>query len=177
MRRFVTRVLSKTSELIGEFRAFVLRGNVVDLAVGVVIGAAFQTVVTGFVQDLLTPLISIPARTDFQKFYIKINGSTFQTGDFVNKLISFLLIAGVVFFLVVRPINSLISFSRRLRPVMADQRECPFCTSQISVRATRCPFCTAEVEVVTPTAPPPLRLPFSREEPHEGQHHAEPREQ
>lgn len=139
------RMWRPLGNLIGEFRTFILRGNVIDLAVGVVIGAAFQSVVAGFVKDILTPLIAIPTHSQFLQFTITINKSTLQIGDFLNTLISFVLIAAVVFFLVVRPVNLLIAFGRRWRRADQTQRECPFCTSMISIRATRCPFCTADV--------------------------------
>lgn len=131
--------------LLSEFRQFVLRGNVVDLAVGIVIGAAFQTVVTAFVQDLLTPIIAIPKQTQFTKFTETVNGSTFYIGAFLNTLLSFLIVAAVVFFLVVRPVNLLMRFGHRFVAPDHSKRECPFCLSSIPAAATRCAFCTAEV--------------------------------
>lgn len=143
--------------LINEFRQFVLRGNVVDLAVGIVIGAAFQAVVKAFVQDLLTPIISIPTSTDFVKFAPQVHGSTFLVGDFVNAVLSFLIVAAVVFFIVVRPINLLMRFGSRFAPQDHSKRDCPYCLSSIPVGATRCAFCTAEVPPVAPPAPPANR--------------------
>ena len=132
--------------MIREFRDFVLRGNVVDLAVAVVIGAAFGAVVASLVENLITPLIgAIGGEPDFSELSFTINGSRFGYGEFLNALISFLLIAAVVFFLVVKPLNELME---RLKPgnaVHAPTRACPECLSDIPVQARRCAFCTAEV--------------------------------
>ena len=95
--------------MIKDFKAFLLRGNVVDLAVAVVIGAAFGAVVTSLVQDLLTPLLAIPGKTDFSSLQFTINGSPFTYGNFLNALISFLTITAAVFFFVVRPVNALMA--------------------------------------------------------------------
>ncbi len=134
-----------------EFKKFILRGNVVDLAVAVVIGAAFTTVVNAFVADLLTPLISaFQGKSDFSKYFFSINGSKFQYGHFINTLISFLLTAGVVFFFVVQPLNRLMELSRRKEHTNdPTTRKCPECLSEIPAAAKRCKFCTA---VVKPTA-------------------------
>src|SRR3712207_3971505 len=100
--------------MLKEFRDFVLRGNVVDLAVAVVIGAAFGAVVTAFVADFLTPLIAaLGGQPDFSNLTFTINGSVFRYGDFLNKLLSFLLIAAAVFFFVVKPVNTLMA---RMKP-------------------------------------------------------------
>jgi large conductance mechanosensitive channel len=128
-----------------EFRQFILRGNLVDLAVAVVIGAAFGAVVTALVKDLITPLIAaIGGNPDFSALHFAINGSRFAYGDFLNALLAFLLLAAVIFFLVVKPVNALMS---RYRPEPAPDREtsaCPECLSDIPVAARRCAFCTAE---------------------------------
>jgi large conductance mechanosensitive channel len=129
-----------------EFREFVLRGNVIDLAVGVVIGAAFGTVVTAFVKDIITPLISIPGQTNFSELYWQVGGARFLYGDFLNALVSFLLIATVVFFFIVKPVNILMSRFKSTPPEITTTRDCPFCLSKIPLAATRCAFCTAEVE-------------------------------
>ena len=133
--------------MLKEFKAFVLKGNVVDLAVAVVIGAAFTGVVNALVKDLLTPLIAIPGKTDFSALQFTIRDSHFQYGAFLNELISFLLIAAAVFFFVVKPMNVLIA--RRNRGETADEdpstRDCPFCLSAIPPAAKRCAHCTSEV--------------------------------
>lgn len=126
------------------FRDFVLRGNVVDLAIGVVIGAAFGTVVTAFVKDLLTPLIAaIVKKPDFSGFAFDVNGSKFLYGDFINALISFLLIAAAVYYFVVLPVNSFMTrFKKEAAP---DKKKCPECLSDIPVAARKCAFCTSMV--------------------------------
>jgi large conductance mechanosensitive channel len=135
-------------QLITEFRQFILRGNVVDLAVGVVIGVAFGALVTAMVEDLLTPLIAaVIGQPDFSGLTFTINGSTFLYGDFINKLISFMSVAAVVFFLVIKPMN-LITARFLSSPASAPTvRECPECLSKIPVEARRCAFCTSEVAV------------------------------
>jgi large conductance mechanosensitive channel len=128
------------------FRDFILRGNVVDLAVAVVIGAAFTAVVTAFVKDLLTPLIAaMGGQPDFGTLYFTINGSRFAYGDFINAVISFLIVAGVVYFLVVLPVNRLMALRKSTEPEGPRTRECPFCLSKVPVRASRCAFCTSEL--------------------------------
>lgn len=129
--------------MLKEFKAFVLRGNVVELAVAVVIGAAFGAVVTSAVEDLFTPLLAIPGSTDFSRLTFTINESTFRYGEFLNALISFLSIATVVFFFVVRPLNKLMARRKTEPDVESTTRDCPECLSSIPRGATRCAFCTA----------------------------------
>jgi large conductance mechanosensitive channel len=132
--------------VIKDFREFILRGNLVDLAVAVVIGAAFGAVVTAMVADLVTPLIAaIGGKPDFSALDFTINGSTFRYGHFLNAVISFLIIAAVVFFLVIKPVNALMARHRTEPPVAEDTRKCPECLSEIPTEARRCAFCTAEV--------------------------------
>ena len=133
--------------MLKEFRDFVLRGNVVELAVAVVIGAAFGAVVSALVADFITPLIAaIGGQPDFGALSFTINGSEFRYGDFLNKLISFLIIAAVVFFLVVRPLNALMERFSPEKPVDQPTHACPECLSDIPMAARRCSFCTAEVQ-------------------------------
>ena len=135
-----------TPAIVKDFQQFLLRGNVVDLAVGIVIGAAFGAVVTAFVSDLLTPLVAaIFGSHDFGALAFTINGSTFAYGHFLNQLISFVTIAAAVFFVVVRPVNALMSRRRTEPPVDETTRKCPECLSEIPVEARRCAFCTSEV--------------------------------
>ena len=132
--------------MIGQFRALILRGNLVDLAVAVVIGAAFTTVVNAFVKDLVTPLIAaIGGKRDFSALKFEINGSEFLYGDFINAALTFLIVAAVVFFFVVKPVNALLDRFQTEQPVSEETRECPQCISQIPVRANRCSFCTSEL--------------------------------
>jgi large conductance mechanosensitive channel len=132
--------------MLKEFRDFVLRGNVVDLAVAVVIGAAFGAVVTALVQDLITPLIAaVGGKEHFSDLEFTINGSAFRYGHFLNAVIAFLSIAAVVFFLVVKPLNTLMARLKPGKPVDAPTRACPECESHIPLTARRCAFCTSEV--------------------------------
>ena len=132
--------------MLKEFRDFVLRGNVVDLAVAVVIGAAFGAVVNAAVTDLITPLVAaIGGEPDFDGLAFTVNGSEFRYGHFLNQLVTFLLIAAVVFFLVVKPVNALLRHFRPEPPAGGPVRPCPECLSDIPVEARRCAFCTAPV--------------------------------
>ncbi len=138
-----------------EFETFLLRGNVVDLAVGVVIGVAFGNVVTALVKDLVTPIIAaLGAQPDFASLSFTVNRSRFRYGDFIDALLAFVIVAAVIFFLVVLPMNRLVAWSERLRPKAAPTtRECTECLSKISLGARRCPFCTSpQVPVETPSA-------------------------
>lgn len=131
--------------MLKEFKQFLLRGNVVDLAAGVVIGAAFGTIVTALVTDIITPLIGAFAKVpDFNGLIFKINGSEFKYGHFVNTLISFLLVASSIFFFVVKPMNILIARSRSKKETPADPttKKCSECLSEIPIEAKRCAHCT-----------------------------------
>jgi large conductance mechanosensitive channel len=129
--------------MLKDFKTFILRGNVVDLAVGVVIGVAFAAVVAAFVDNILTPLISIPGSADFSRFRFTIGGSVFRYGLFINEVISFVLVAAGVFFLVVRPINALMNMRRTETDVESPTKQCPECLSNIPRDARRCAFCTS----------------------------------
>jgi large conductance mechanosensitive channel len=134
------------------FRDFILRGNVVDLAVAVVLGAAFGALVSSFVANILTPLIAaIVGKPDFSRLTFTIHNSRFLYGSFLNALISFVSIAGVVYFLVVQPMNALEARLHPKKPVDKPVRPCPECESDIPVTARRCAFCTAEVGPATAT--------------------------
>jgi len=133
------------------FRKFLFRGNVVDLAVAVVIGAAFGGVVTAFVKDLLTPLIAaIFGKPDFSSFSFTVNNSQFLYGDFLNAVISFLLVAAAVYFFVVAPMNAWTERRNRgAAPPDPTTRKCPECLSEIPIAARRCAFCTSNVHGAT----------------------------
>jgi len=134
------------------FKKFLLRGNLVELAVAVVIATAFGAVVTSLVKDLITPLIAaIGGKPDFSNLYFTFNKSKFAYGDFINAVLAFVIIAAVVYFLVVSPVVKLLA--RLQRNQEAADRECPECLSEIPVKATRCMYCTATVTPVTPTPP------------------------
>jgi large conductance mechanosensitive channel len=131
--------------VIKEFRQFLLRGNVVDLAVAVVIGAAFGAVVTAFVADLITPLIAaIFGKPSFSELTFTINGSRFLYGDFLNAALAFVLVAAAIFFVVVKPMNALAA--RRARAEDPTTRDCPECLSEIPLAARRCAYCTVELQ-------------------------------
>lgn len=129
------------------FRQFILRGNVIDLAVAVVIGAAFGGVVAAFVKDLLTPLIAaIFGKPDFAGLYADLNGSRFMYGEFINALVAFLLVAAAVYFFVVAPMNAYLTHKKRGEaPADPATQQCPECLSDIPVGARRCAFCTAAI--------------------------------
>jgi large conductance mechanosensitive channel len=133
-----------------DFKAFLLRGNMLDLAVAVVIGAAFGAVIAALVKDLLTPLIAaIVGKPDFAGLTFTINNSVFRYGDFFNAVISFILVAAAVFYFVVVPVNRLLARSRREPPPDPTTQKCPQCLSEIPVGARRCAFCTSEVAVAS----------------------------
>ena len=131
--------------MIRDFKQFLLRGNVVDLAVGIVIGAAFGGLVTAFVKDFITPLIAAIIGTSKNGLTFRVGAAIFLVGDFLDSLIAFLLIALVVFFLVVKPVNYLVSRSRSEDSPDPTTRKCPECLSEIPIDARRCAFCTSEV--------------------------------
>jgi len=132
--------------MLREFRAFIVRGNLVELAVAVVIGTAFAAVVNAAVKDLITPLIAaIAGESDFGDLAFTINNSRFAYGDFLNQLLTFVIVAAVVFFLVVKPVNALLARLRTAPDAESDTRACPECLSQIPKEARRCAFCTAEL--------------------------------
>ena len=135
--------------MVQEFKQFVLRGNVIDLAIAVVIGAAFGAVVTSLVEDIITPVIAaVGGQPDFARLTFTINDSVFRYGEFVNAVIAFLTIAAAVFFLVVKPVNALLTRARTEPPADPLTRKCPECLSEIQLGARRCAFCTAEVPPV-----------------------------
>lgn len=129
--------------MLEDFKNFLLRGNVVDLAVAVVIGVAFGAVVTSFVDDILTPIVTIPGETNFADLDVTVGGAVIRYGLFLNALVAFVLIAAAVFFLVVRPVGALVE--RRRAREESTTRECPECLSEIPRAATRCAHCTAPV--------------------------------
>lgn len=134
--------------MLGEFRKFILRGNVVDLAVGVVIGAAFNGVVQAFVKDMITPLVSAISggHTQFKDYSFAFRGQNFTYGDFLNTLISFLIVAAVVFFFVVQPINKLTNLANRGKKTDDESTKvCNYCLSVVPKEATRCKFCTSKL--------------------------------
>ena len=134
--------------MLKDFKAFLMRGNVVDLAVAVVIGAAFGAVVTSMVENIITPIIgAVGGQPDFSGLAFTINGSEFRYGAFVNALLSFLIIAAVVFVFVVKPMNALLERMRREPTPDPLTAKCPECLSEVQVGARRCPFCTSALAI------------------------------
>ena len=134
--------------VVKEFREFVLRGNVIDLAVGVIIGGAFGAIVTALSKDVITPFIGMFGKVDLSHLDTTINGAKFGFGDFLNTVITFVILAFVVFFFIVKPVNTLMSLRKTEVADDPITRECPYCLSSIPLKATRCAFCTAEVKAV-----------------------------
>ena len=132
--------------MLKEFKQFLLRGNVVDLAVGVAIGASFGSLVTSFVSDLINPFISAVIRVpDMSNLVLTINGGKFLYGHFLNTFISFFLVSVVIFFFVIKPINLLISRSKKESPALPTTKKCPECLSVIPLEAKRCSHCAQVV--------------------------------
>lgn len=132
--------------MLQEFKQFLLRGNVVDLAVGVVIGAAFGTIVTSLVENIITPLIAaIGGQPDFSALKLTLNGSAIMYGQFLNAVIAFLIVATAIFFGVVKPMNHLVARAKRGEETEPDEKECPECLSAIPAKAKRCKHCTAKI--------------------------------
>jgi large conductance mechanosensitive channel len=153
----VTGVEKRAGKVLGGFRAFILRGNVVDLAVGIVIGAAFTAVVNGLVSDLITPLIPVTGG-NLSTWTVKFGYVQLKTGAFINALISFLIVAFVIYFFVVQPVNALMA---RYKPkeveVPPATRDCPYCLSSVPLMATRCAYCTSPL-------PPPNPFPATAQQ-------------
>jgi large conductance mechanosensitive channel len=132
--------------MLKEFRQFILRGNLVDLAVAVVVGTAFTALVNQFVKSIVTPLIAaIFGKPNFSNLAFTINDSRFTYGDFLNALITFVIVAAVMFFLVVKPVNTLLERFRPEPKVDQETRECPECLSDVPAGAKRCAFCTSSL--------------------------------
>jgi large conductance mechanosensitive channel len=158
IRDSATGVVRGTGKPLGGFQKFLLRGNVVDLAVGIVIGAAFTGVVQALVRDFITPLISLfggPA--DFSNYTWTVRDARFGVGDFVNALLAFLLVALVVYFFVVLPVNRLME-RYKPEPVPAPTKDCPECTTRIPEAARRCPQCGAQLEPPSEAVAAAMRL-------------------
>ena len=134
--------------MLREFRSFILRGNVVDLAVGIVIGAAFATLVAQFTESFISPILALPGdKADFSKHSFKLAGSIFHYGTFINAIITFLITAAALFFLVVKPVNRLMERYRTQPDVESPTKSCTECLSDIPAAAKRCAFCTSPVSL------------------------------
>lgn len=134
-----------------EFKEFVMRGNVMDLAVAVIIGAAFQAIINSLVNDVISPFIGLFANIDFKDWVFDINGVKIQYGSFLTALINFIIMAFVIF-LLIKGINKVMSLGKRLKkdekelPTEPETKTCPYCLSEINIKATRCPYCTSQLE-------------------------------
>ena len=132
--------------MLRDFKAFILRGNVIDLAIGVAIGAAFAAVITSFTENLLTPLLAIPGdAARFGDRLVRVSGAEFRYGAFLDSIITFVLTAAMLFFFVVRPVNALMARRRTEPEVESTTTPCPECLSKIPVAARRCAFCGVAV--------------------------------
>ncbi len=146
----MSRVLNETRTQLSGFKKFILRGNVVDLAVGIVIGAAFTGVVQSLVKDVITPLIGLfGGQPDFANYVLTVGRSQFRLGDLLNAVLAFLLLALIVYFFVVLPVNALIDRYKPEQPP-APTKACPECTATIPESARRCPTCTAQLLAPSP---------------------------
>ena len=129
-----------------EFKAFAMRGNVLDMAVGVVVGGAFTAIVTALVEDVINPVIGLFFKADFSSVVIDLGGSSIKIGEFVNSIINFLIVAFVLF-VVIKAINSLHKKPEApAAPAEPITKVCPFCQSEIAIKAVRCPHCTSKLE-------------------------------
>ncbi len=131
--------------LVQEFKDFIMKGDVIDLAVAVVVGLAFNTVVTAFVTDIVTPLIGIPGHVNFATLTYTINGSTILFGTFVNAVINFITIALVVFFFIIKPMSKIKEKTTKKVTLSPTTKQCPECLSVIPIGAKRCAFCTSKL--------------------------------
>lgn len=135
-------------KLLNEFKEFALRGNVMDLAVGVIIGAAFQAIITSLVNDVISPLIGLVANTDLSYLVATVGGVEIRYGAFITAVINFILMA-IIIFLLVKGMNALGNIGKKKQeeaPAAPTTKICPYCKSEIAIDAVRCPHCTSELE-------------------------------
>lgn len=133
-----------------EFKSFALRGNVLDLAVGVIIGGAFQSIVSSLTNDIISPILGIAGSTDFSSFTLTIHGSEIRYGAFITAVINFLIMAFIIFCLL-KAINKLTSIGKKEEPKKEEApttKKCPYCLSEIPIEAAKCAYCTADLEAV-----------------------------
>ncbi len=143
--------MDEMKDLLQEFKEFILRGNVVSLAVAVIIGAAFTDIVNNVSAAIIMPIIAaVGGKPDFSEIGFTINNSYFSIGLLLNAIINFLIVAAVVFFVIVKPMNALLERSKTEEPVDTSLTKCPYCFTEVSVEATRCPACTSELHASAP---------------------------
>lgn len=134
-------------KLMHEFKVFIMRGNVLDLAVGVIIGAAFQAIVTSLTNDVISPILGIFGGMNFDNLSIDINGATLAYGKFITAVINFLIMS-LVIFLIVKLVNKVLSLGKKKKPEEEPKTKiCPFCMSKIDIKATKCPHCTSDLPI------------------------------
>lgn len=131
----------------GEFKEFIMRGNVMDLAVGVIIGGAFSAIVTSLTDDIISPILGIFGGMDFSDLVANVNGAEIRYGAFITAIINFLIMAFIIF-LMVKGINKVMSLGKKKVEEEPTTKVCPFCCSEIDIKATKCPHCTSDVEEV-----------------------------
>ncbi len=132
--------------MLKDFKAFILRGNVVDLAIGVAIGAAFASVIGAFTTGIITPLLAIPgSKASFSQMSFEISGAEFLYGAVIDAILNFVIVAAVLFFVVVVPVNKLMARRKTEPEVESTTKDCPRCLSSVPVAATRCAFCTSDI--------------------------------
>lgn len=131
-----------------EFKKFIMRGNVLDLAVGVIIGAAFQAIVTSLTNDIISPILGIFGGMNFDNLSVNVNGAEIMYGKFLTALINFLIMAFIIF-LIVKFINKIMSIGKKPVAEEVTTKKCPYCCSEIDINATKCPHCTSDVPAET----------------------------
>ncbi|MBQ7595152.1 MAG: large conductance mechanosensitive channel protein MscL [Clostridia bacterium] len=138
--------MAKDKGFVAEFKKFIMRGNVIDLAVGVIIGGAFQAIVNSLVDDIIMPVISIFTKgISFEEWVLTVGGATIKYGNFISAILNFLIMA-LVIFLIVKSINKVNDkFSKKEEEPAPTTKECPFCKSEISIDAVKCPHCTSDI--------------------------------
>ena len=129
----------------GEFKEFIMRGNVLDLAVGVIIGAAFQAIVTSLTTDIISPILGIFGGMNFDALVLEFNGVTIGYGKFITAIINFIIMAFVIF-LLVKAVNKIMSIGKKPEPKKETTKKCPYCCSEIDIKATKCPHCTSDIK-------------------------------
>ena len=144
-REEIEKIGHGAMKTLGGFRTFILRGNVVDLAIGIIIGAAFTSVVQALVKDIITPIIPIPGGNLSDAVWHVWGGIVIRYGDFLNAIISFLIVAAVLYFFVVQPVNSLMNLYKPKVTAPQPARQCPYCLEDVNIKATRCPHCTSNL--------------------------------
>lgn len=131
-------------KFLNEFKEFALRGNVMDMAVGVIIGAAFQEIVKSLTGDIISPFLGLFGKADFSAYVLTINGVAIKYGAFITAIINFIIMAFVIF-LLIKSINKIMSFGKKEEPAEPTTKDCPYCCSKISIKAVKCPNCTSDL--------------------------------